>query len=208
MDTEPHTDRPKGDRRQGTKGRHSAAERGLELYETPPEATRALLKTGIVPLQVWEPCAGRGAIARELAQAGRLVLAEDVCAYPDAELFVSAPIDFFKRLERPRLFDCVVTNPPFGRSDEFVRKALSLGVERTIVLHRLAWLQSATRADLWAHLEHVFVFLERLPPMHRDNWQGPKVDHSPTPFAWYVFSRARRSAKAFPVEHISGRSVF
>ena len=52
--------------------RHSFADRGNDLYETPACATLALIRTGeLTPGEnVWEPCAGRGAIMRVLEANG------------------------------------------------------------------------------------------------------------------------------------------
>ena len=47
-------------------GRHSHAERGLDLYETPESAVEALLHAEALPLTVWEPACGCGAIVRML----------------------------------------------------------------------------------------------------------------------------------------------
>src|SRR5262245_41086402 len=44
--------------------RHTFAERGLDLYETPIPATKKLLQVEKIPPRVWEICAGRGAITR------------------------------------------------------------------------------------------------------------------------------------------------
>jgi hypothetical protein len=53
--------------------RHPLAERGLDLYETPPVAVDALLRYEKLPHQIWEPAAGRGAIVRVLRDAGHAV---------------------------------------------------------------------------------------------------------------------------------------
>jgi len=44
--------------------RHPLAERGDDLYETPPVAVEALLRVDRIPRRVWEPACGHGAIAR------------------------------------------------------------------------------------------------------------------------------------------------
>jgi hypothetical protein len=49
--------------------RHAFAERGNDLYETPACCVAAALANGIFGAagrHIWEPCAGRGAVAREL----------------------------------------------------------------------------------------------------------------------------------------------
>jgi hypothetical protein len=50
-------------------GRHPLAERGNDLYETPVEATRALLGAVPLPSRIWEPACGRGAIVNVLRAA-------------------------------------------------------------------------------------------------------------------------------------------
>ena len=54
-----------------------------DFYPTPPRATECLLET--VPLRgfVWEPCAGQGAMAKVIADAGYAVLASDLVPYDD-----------------------------------------------------------------------------------------------------------------------------
>jgi hypothetical protein len=61
--------------------RATLAERGLDLYETPPVAVEALLRYEKLPHQIWEPAAGRGAIVRVLRNAGHAVIASDVHDY-------------------------------------------------------------------------------------------------------------------------------
>src|SRR5262245_35669405 len=46
------------------------SERGLDLYETPSVAVEALLRAEQLDPRIWEPCAGRGAIADVLRAHG------------------------------------------------------------------------------------------------------------------------------------------
>src|SRR5690606_37179442 len=55
----------------------SKAERGNNLYQTPPEAMRALLSLMRFSPGVWEPACGRGAICRMLEDAGYDVYLSD-----------------------------------------------------------------------------------------------------------------------------------
>ena len=63
---------------------HPRSERGHDLYETPAEATYALLKAEKLPQTLWEPA---GAIVRVLRGAGHKVLATDLVDYgsPDQD---------------------------------------------------------------------------------------------------------------------------
>ena len=62
-------------------GRHSLADRGHDVYETPPEATRALLAVEKLPHWLWEPACGPGAIVTVLRAAGHAVIASDIVDY-------------------------------------------------------------------------------------------------------------------------------
>lgn len=169
-------------------GRHPLSERGVDLYETPACAVEALLKVELLPLWVWEPAAGRGAIVRVLRDHGHVVLASDLIDYGDLD-FVR---DFLS--ETKMLADCeaIVTNPPYALANEFARHALDLA-PKVYLLLRLAFLELIRRRDVLEHrgLARVHVFRKRLPMMHRDGWAGARAS-SAIPFAWFVWDRNHR----------------
>jgi hypothetical protein len=117
-------------------GRHPNAERGLDLYETPPTAVEALLRVERLPHCIWEPAAGRGAIVKVLRDHGHAVIASDIHDYGFHLHFVS---DFRAQTKAPASVECICTNPPFNIVGPFVEQALNL-VPRVIVLARLALL--------------------------------------------------------------------
>ena len=170
---------------------HALSERGNDLYQTPPEAVRALLKAEVLPTRVWEPACGPGSIVRVLREAGHGVLATDLVDYksPDQD---AAGIDFLI----PGIADsfsnygqAIVTNPPFKNAHEFVERALALSPYVAMLL-RLAFLESEKRRSILegGKLARVYVFRNRLPMMHREGWTGPKAS-SATPFAWFIWDR-------------------
>lgn len=163
---------------------HTFADRGDDLYETPPEATQALLKAFELPKTIWEPAAGRGAIVRVLEGAGHHVICSDKVDYG----FGYPQQDFLTDIFVPPV-DAIVTNPPFRHAMDFVR----LGIQRSplvVMLLRLAFLESERRRQILdnGHLREVLVFRNRLPMMHRDGWSGNKVSN-PTAFAWFIWDR-------------------
>jgi hypothetical protein len=166
-------------------GQHPHAVRGAELYETPACATEALLRVERLDHWVWEPCAGRGAIATVLRDHGYAVVASDLIRYDGFDLHFTA--DFLAQTKAPTDCMSVVTNPPFRLINEFIAHALGL-VSRVIVLARLALLESERRASLFdgGHLTRVHVFRRRLPMLHREGWAGPRAT-SAICFAWFVF---------------------
>ena len=180
-------------------------DRGHDLYETPVCAVRALVRTGCLnPYRVlYEPCAGRGAISRELKAGGWRVIACDLMAYDDQDDDIQTGVDFFKSFQVMYL-QAIVTNPPFRRVDEFIRHGLRLGLP-VIVLLRLMALEGAGRSDILQHLRHVYVGVERLPKFQRDNWKGNRLKTETAPFGWFVFEPRKRQGDIFTVSRISWR---
>jgi hypothetical protein len=167
-------------------GSHTFADRGADLYETPPVATEALLRVEQLPHRIWEPAAGRGAIVEVLRARGRAVIASDVIdrGYP-----LDFVRDFLTVAKAPAGVDCILANPPFQIIAQFAGHALDL-VPHVVLLARLAFLESERRTDILEHrgLRAVHVFRNRLPMMHRDGWTGPRAS-SAIAFAWFCWSR-------------------
>jgi hypothetical protein len=169
-------------------GRAPLAERGNDLYQTPPEAVHALLRTEPLPKErvIWEPACGPGSIVRVLRRADYRVYATDLVNYgcPDSE----SGVDFLMERLPPFPIGAVVTNAPFKIGGEFVAHALALGIPKVVMLFRLAFLESACRDSILdgGLLARVYPFSNRLPMMHRDGWQGPKA-RSAIAFAWFVW---------------------
>jgi hypothetical protein len=169
-------------------GRAALNQRGTDLYETPREATRALLSAERLPKIPFEPCCGRGAITRVLRAHGHTVHSFDLVDYrsPDQD---GAGRDFLLERKLPLGTEGIVTNPPYALANEFVAHAIAL-CPLVIMLLRLAFLESARRTRILEHanLARVYVFRNRLPAMHRDGWAGPKVSTA-TAYAWFVWDR-------------------
>lgn len=199
-------------------GVHSAADRGHELYPTPPQLTRALLKSGEhLPHRIWEPMCGMGHMVQPLVAAGHRVVASDLHDYG----WPGCPFtqgDFFAYDAAPRVwgaaqtYDCIVTNPAFSLSAKFVRHALTL-VNKVIILNRLAFLETSGRSDIIDHhLVRVYPFVERPPMMHRwtlengvwTEWSGNRAT-SAMPVAWFVFERKRDPGVPITLKRISWR---
>jgi hypothetical protein len=179
--------------------RHPLAHRSNDLYETPSQATDGLVRAESLPVRIWEPAAGRGAISRVLVAHGHDVIAQDLVAYTGADPAITSPVDFLKERAPPPGCWCIITNPPYKLADDFVRHSLLL-VPRVIMLLRLMALEGASRSDVIdGHLRRVWSGIERLPIMHRDGWSGPKIASAGFPFAWLVFEATRRPANS-PIE--------
>jgi hypothetical protein len=150
--------------------RHSFAERGHDLYETPACVTHSLLKVEALPKHIWEPACGRGAIVNVLRDAGHNVIASDLVDYG---IPITTPgyygRDFLLEHAAPAGTECILTNPPYKLAPAFVRHALEL-CPYVVMLLRLAFLESVRRSDILddGRLARVYPFKNRPPMMHRD----------------------------------------
>jgi hypothetical protein len=144
------------------------------LYETPAVAVDTLLRVELLPLRIWEPAAGRGAIVNALRAAGHEVVASDIADYGVPSHFANR--DFLLETKLPK----------------GVEHALDL-CPRVVLLLRLAFMESERRCGILEGrgLARVHVFRKRIPMMHRDGWEGRKAN-SGMAFAWYVWDRAHR----------------
>jgi hypothetical protein len=180
-------------------------DRAYDLRETPPEATRALIRTGALDRfrVLFEPCAGRGAISRELKAGGWRVISHDLIHYKGADADIYHGNDFFKSIQAHSL-QAIVTNPPYRWADAFIRHGLELGLP-VYVLLRLMALEGAGRSDIMRHLHHVFIGVERLPMMHRPGWKGKKLKQGAMPFGWFCFFPEKNRDGLFTASRISWR---
>lgn len=178
---------------------HKLADRGDDLYQSPPEAVKALLGVERVPHRVWEPACGPGSIVNVLRQQGHDVLATDLVNY-DTPHQDHAGVDFLI----PGLAEsyggqgrAVITNPPYKNAHEFIARALTMAPYVAMLL-RLAFLESEKRRDILEEscLARVHVFRKRLPMMHRDGWDGKKATSS-TPFAWFIWDKSHTGPATF-----------
>jgi hypothetical protein len=168
--------------------------RGNDLRETPAVAVYALLRAEKLPLRIWEPACGPGAIVRILRAAGHEVLATDLVDYGSPDQNHSG-WDFLLERRLPDRIECIISNPPFKLAENFVAHALEL-CPRVIVLLRLAFMEAERKSGILddGRLARVLVFRERLPMMPRADWEGPRLGNAGMAFAWYVFDQAHRGA--------------
>lgn len=167
---------------------HDFGARGLDAYFTCPEAieTLILLEGDRLPLRIWEPAAGGGAIVLPLRATGRVVHASDIHDYglPGCHI-----MDYRSAPKMPAAWVYgVVTNPPYRYAQAFARRALA-EVPYVAFLVRTNFLMDSERRGRWldrTEPTRVYYLLPRLPMMHREGYTGKKST-SNTPFAWAVW---------------------
>ena len=107
--------------------------RELDFYPTPPEVTHALMKfLKLDPSFIWEPACGQGAMSDVIKSYGHNVFISDI----NAEILGATCYDF---LEATIFCDAVITNPPFNKSEEFIRHALTQSPIVAMLLKSQYW---------------------------------------------------------------------
>jgi ParB-like chromosome segregation protein Spo0J len=170
-------------------------ERGVNLYETPPEAMRALMALETFSMTVLEPACGRGAIVRMLELGGYEVAHSDLVDYQTANQHgeLQKVQDFLATQPASSGSPDIVTNPPYGGSmNAFIAHALRVHKPRKMAL-LLNWNAYSGFADDDRNFvmdecppARIYQFKRRLPMMHRDGWDG-NIATSRMNTAWFVW---------------------
>lgn len=183
----------------------TAEERGRNFYETPIEATHALLVLERFEDEIWEPACGKGAISRALIAAGYDVHQSDIedRGSVGQDGVIQNVVDFMET-KRTAADDSViqmdfkgrpdiVTNPPYGADlNAFVAHALREHRPRKMAmllnLNFVCGFDDPDRNFVMDEMRpaRIHVFTRRLPMMHRDGWTGPEAS-SRMNTAWFVW---------------------
>jgi hypothetical protein len=117
---------------------------GSDLYNTPVEALEAAYEAGIFDRfnVYYDPCDGLGAISDFLESKGKKVYRSDLFDYERGNC---KQIDFLGLTELPDDVQCIVFNPPFKLTEEFMDKAFSLCPE-VIMFNRATVLETKSRS--------------------------------------------------------------
>lgn len=157
--------------------------RANDFYPTPPECTIALLdfleaeSSFYGSKNVWEPACGDGAITSVLRSRGHAVIGTDILHGED-ENFLTMPI--------PTAAEWIITNPPFSRAADFIRRAHETGLPFALLLKATYW-HSKRRQALFFQKPPDYV----LPLTWRPDFTGQGA--SLMDCAWNVWLNDRRS---------------
>lgn len=163
----------------------------LDLFCTPPWGTRALMhlleERGLLNprMDVWEPAAGLGHMARVLDEQFFTVFTSDVHDYGFVLDNVGSFIgegDVAPGFENA---DWIITNPPFNLACEFAERAIPLA--NTALLVRSVW---AEGGDRYRRIfkpfppSYIAQFSERV-PMVKGRWDPTAT--TATSYAWFIW---------------------
>lgn len=119
------------------------------LYNTPIDALEAAYQEGIFDRfhSYYDPCNGLGKISNFLKSKGKVCATSDLIDYGWASKKQGRVVDFFEVTEEtlPRGTECLVFNPPFKLTEEFIDHALSL-CNYLIMFNRSTTLETASRS--------------------------------------------------------------
>lgn len=192
-----------------------------DFYATPSVAVDGLLKMldahgimkNIHEHPVYEPCCGKGHIANILAENGFDVVASDLVLRdwipaPGVTL-VDSSVDFFKvgksasGLVPPDYVipsgASIITNPPYGMSNECVRHALDIvdNDAYVIMFLKIQFLETIDRYKLFTENppRWVFVCSERLQCAMNGDFEKESQYGGAVCYAWYVW---KKGYKGYP----------
>lgn len=146
-----------------------------DFYETPYQATRALIEQLSIPeeMTIWEPACGNGAISLVLESHGYEVISSDIRGDPSH--------DFLKD-DLERGVHWIITNPPFNLADDFIRRAWEAKVPFAFLLKATFW-NTAAHGRLYKSCPPTGIYpLTWRPAMAPNRGKSPTMD-----FMWCVW---------------------
>lgn len=155
---------------------------GPDYYPTPSWATHALIENETFEGDIWECACGDGAMADVLKHTGNKVFSSDLFDRG----YGKPGIDF---LDNDISASNIVTNPPFHSAEAFVHEAFQKAEKKFAFLFRLAFLESANRANsifLRIPPTRVWVFSERITFYPSG---AKRAGSGTTAYAWFVWDK-------------------
>lgn len=158
-----------------------------QFYETPEEATIALLEREQFKGSVWEPACGKGAISQVLKSRGYW----DILSTDLIDRGYGQQLDFLTEFKWQKRNN-IITNPPFNLAKAFVLRALEATNGKVAMFLRLAFLESQSRKEMFENtpLARVYVFSKRLTLYPRDMPKEERGGSGSIAFAWFVWDHA------------------
>ncbi len=161
-----------------------------DYYATPKEATESLLDLfNLSGCETFYECAcGEGHISKVLKRyyPNKFVYSTDLIN----RNYGLGAIDFLK-LNTEQKWDCIITNPPFKLSQEFIERGLGFANKYVIMFAKIQLLEGVSRRKLFDKFppKYIYVFTDRVNPLRN----GCELDEngkkwcSTMCFAWFVW---------------------
>jgi hypothetical protein len=145
----------------------------IDDYQTPTEALKPLLPFLKRDWTIWECACGKGNLVNELEKNGFQVIGTDIKNGYHYD-FINSDLHF--------QYDCIITNPPFSKKNEFIEKCYALGKPFALILPLTA-LETQRRQTQWKKGLQLILFNKRI------NFETPTNKDSRSWFAsaWFTY---------------------
>ena len=176
-----------------------ANRRPADLYPTPEEATRALLKVIKFCGLVWEPASGLGHISRVFEAAGHKVRSTDLHA---TTYQYGGQADFLSQsVKAPN----IVTNPPYKHALEFIRVGSSLANNKLALFLPVNFLNNIGTVKLLSEIGHPHHILVLVPTLKIDMGPERGIQRSIFHHCWCVWDKTSARQQHSNLIHIDWR---
>ena len=166
-----------------------------DFYPTPPDVTIALMEFLALPAgtTVLEPACGDGAMSKILERylGSESVYSSDLRTDTG---YGRGGVDFITDTDTPRV-DWIISNPPFNRSADFIRKSLSLTANVAFLLKSQYW-HAKSRLQLFETYPPAFI----LPLTWRPSFLESERGRSPLmDVIWVVWKKGSTTTQFRPI---------
>ena len=174
--------------------RRSAPSSSNDLYNTPRDALAAAHRAGLFDgyQYYWDPCDGLGDISDYLKGTGKRVITSDIENHGSSCRVDHFIEDFLRVKATPLDVDCIIMNPPYNQTNQFIEHALTL-CPSLIMFNRANILEGIERSTQHA------IAAWPLTAFYSLSWRASctkGVDREPTSnavwYAWYHYQRGYR----------------
>ena len=168
---------------------HAELEReSHDFYATDPRAVTALAEHMQLPYTIYECACGTGHLAKALTELGHKVIATDLIDRG----FGQGSVNFLELEQMPEHCDCILTNPPYKFTTEFIEHALKIlpkGGKAIFLLNVniLAGQSRFKRIYSRGVLKELYLFTKRI--LCAKNGDFETYKSSAVNYAWLVFEK-------------------
>lgn len=168
---------------------HSLSEREEhDFYATDPASVRALMDIEPFAKYIWEPACGMGHISKTIMEDNSMcVMESDI-----VQRIPCHKIDFLN-YNGPQFEGDIITNPPYAKALEFVRKALDMVKygHKVAMLLRIQFLEGMARRELFDVTPpiRVYVFSKRQVCAKNGDFKKYGKGGSAQCYAWFVWQK-------------------
>ena len=150
-------------------------------FQTPVSALKPLIPYLKKEWTIWECASGKGNLSKALGDNGFKHISTDII-YKDEDYPPFTNVNFLT--EKTTIdFDCIVTNPPYSKKGEFIRRCYELGKPFALLMP-LTILETKKRQDMFRQNGIEILLLEK-----RINFETPSGKGSGSWFAtaWFCW---------------------